>query len=542
MTTLTSILPNLNDRVVAVHPKTGKKVEVTVNKLLKESFHGKTKNSQTISGFTKWEPVKTEPQPKPNSSAPAKFKPGDRVRIVSSGINGTGCVTEKNPDDDPNNAIYRIILDEQNESQLFVETDSDQILLDFQIGDSFAEPEGHRFLMTKTKFNGKKGTILEKTEEDKKSKFLNPFYRIKLDTQEISFLFGKDEFEYLDKENPEVPSLPSPENTSISIIQKQVDFLQFENPNLDTSKLNKDELLKRAVSEHNAIANIEQEEVKLALFKLAHARNAGIYFKSFKTKCFHGEFEKATKDLGVGERIIQMYMQIAQFWNVIEDKAKNIPLLEDSQSQFSVHWALGVIREVKKSFKSAEPTINFNSITEELNAKAKSLGLNNGKSVMPDLRGKDRDRADKLDPTTVNDQPGYYPSSTEYYPPVETEEEEEELAAENFQSLEEIAEDEGVNYPSKVEDVEENHDKTKLVKGTNIPITHVNGLPIRPVGPCEFDSEDDDENHHHEEDDNTIAFCLNEIKESEDPEYVVAGIINALLPKYKTMMQKFGFK
>jgi hypothetical protein len=101
--------------------------------------------------------------------------------------------------------------------------------------------------------------------------------------------------------------------------------------------------------------------------------------------------------------------------------------------------------------------IDFNSVAEELNAKAKSLGLTNGKSVMPDLRGNDRDRADKLDPSTVDDRPG------SYYPVVEVMKE------------------------------ENRDDDTKYVKGTNIPITHIGGLPIRVIDPYEDEDEDDEE-------------------------------------------------
>ncbi|MGL4376242.1 MAG: hypothetical protein ACRCT1_07385, partial [Microcoleaceae cyanobacterium] len=77
-------LPQLNDRVVAIHPKTRKKVQVTVVKVLKNSFHGQDKSFVTTPGFTKWEPATTETKESNFvKSTPAKFKPGDRVRIVS---------------------------------------------------------------------------------------------------------------------------------------------------------------------------------------------------------------------------------------------------------------------------------------------------------------------------------------------------------------------------------------------------------------------------------------------------------------------------
>ncbi|MGL4375428.1 MAG: hypothetical protein ACRCT1_03270 [Microcoleaceae cyanobacterium] len=556
-------LPKLNDSVVAVHPKSGKKIQVTVTKVLKNSFHGKTQNSTIIPGFTKW----NEPQPKPNpvkstpvksTSTPAKFKAGDRVRIISTGINGCGTVVEKNLDDPKNNDIYRIVLDGKNESELFPEDDLDnKIVLDFQPGD--------RVIVNTQNARGKIGTIIEKTEEDKESRFFNHLYRIQLDNEETSHLYAKDEFKYLSNTKP----IETPETQITSIAQKQIDFLSFQSDSLDTGELNKDELLARAISEHLAIAGIEKEEAKLALFKLSHARNAGICFKSFKARCQHGEFENSVKSLGVSERVAQNYMQIATFWNCIEAKANCDSLLKECQTQtLSITWALGIIRDEKKSLKSAEPNkepeqlplfappteqaitegdnvevaedsyfdgktgtvtgftangnkavvrfdpdndgcspsglidlknlnlkqTNFNSVAEELDEKAESLGLTNGKSVLPDLRNRDRSVAEKLDPTTVNDQLGYYP--VEVIP-------------------------------------------QEYVKGTNLPIKYANGLPIRPVGPCEFDSEDDEEeeNPHHEEDDESIIALVYEIRESEDPEYVIAGIINALLPEYKALIQ-----
>lgn len=323
MNTATLTLPKLNDRVTAVHPETGKKVQVIVTKVLKSSFDGQDEKLITITGFTKWEPAKSEPQ--------------------------------------------------------------------------------------------------------------------------------------------------------------QVDFLSFQTDSLDTSELNKDELLRRAISEHKAITEIEREEAKLALFKLNHARNAGIYFKSFKAQCQHGEFKVAVRNLGVSDRTAQAYMQIATFWNVIEGKAQHAALLEESQI-LSIRWALRQIDEEKKLLKSAEPgptneelpllalsqeqetpppitegsnfevveegyfkgkngkvtgftangnkavvrfdpdndgcspselidlkdlNLKHNSVAEELDAKAESLGLTNGKSALPDLR--DRALADKLNPTTVDGQAGHYP-------------------------------------------------------------------------------------------------------------------------------------
>jgi hypothetical protein len=611
MTTLTSILPNLNDRVVAVHPKSGKKIEVTVTKLLKKSFTGKNKNS-LITGFTKWEPA-DEPKPNPVDLIPAKFKPGDRVRIISSGINGSGTVVAKNSDDPKNNDIYRIVLDGKNESELFPEDDLDnKIVLDFQPGD--------RVLMLTGKFKGIAGNIVEKTEEDKKTKFFNHLYRIKVDYQEESYLFAKDEFEflYLNDEKKREKELESTTEESTSIAQKQVDFLSFQNADsIDTSELNKDELLTRAISEHNAIAGIEKEEAKLALFKLSHARNAGIYFKSFKARCVHGEFENSVKSLGVSERVAQNYMQIATFWNCIEAKANCDSLLKECQTQtLSITWALGIIRDEKKSLKSAEPNkepeqlplfappteqaitegsnvevaedsyfkgktgtvtgftsggdkavirfdpdndgcspsglidlkslnlkqTDFNSVAEELDSQAESLGLTNGKSVLPDLRGNDRDRADKLDPTTVDDRPGSYnPVGANDHSSVSIKEEtrddeeidEEEKTDEDDKEIKEEELDKKlIGLPEEVI----NEDKTEIVKATNFAPTHINGLPICVIDP--YQGEENNDENPHEEDDDTIDWCLNEIEESEDPEYVIEGIIKALIPKYQAVIQK----
>ncbi len=544
MNTATLTLPKLNDRVVAVHPKTKKKIQVVVTKVLKTSFHGQSKNFTTITGFTKWEPA-NEPQTKATPITPAKFKAGDRVRIISTGINGCGTVVEKNSNDPKSNNIYRILLDGKSQSDVFPDDDDNKIVIDFKTGD--------RVVMS-GKLKGKTGTVIEKTEEDKKSRFLDYLYRIQLDNEEESQLYAKDEFKYL----PNTKPIETPETQITSIAQKQIDFLSFQSDSLDTSELNKDELLTRAISEHNAIAGIEKEEAKLALFKLHHARNAGIYFKSFKARCVHGEFENSVKSLGVSDRTAQTYMQIASFWGVIEGKAQSSALLEECQT-LSINWALNVIRDEKKLLKSAEPepkqpeelplfaalppitegsnvevvedsyfkgktgTVTgltsgnkaivrfdpdndecspsglidlknlktFNSVAEELDSQAESLGLTNGKSILPDLRDRDRARSDELDPTTVNDQPGHYP--VEVIP-------------------------------------------QEYVKGTNLPIKYANGLPIHPPTPS-YELENEEEENPHEEDDNTITWLLNEIQESEDPEYVITGIIKNLLPKYKSLIQ-----
>lgn len=553
MNTTTLTLPQENDRVVAVHPKTGKKVQVTVTKVLKKSFHGETKSSVTITGFTKWEPA-TIPKEKKEIKLP-KFKPGNRIRIISTGINGWGYIIEKEPDDPQDSEIYRVILDGKNQSELFAQTEKDEIILDFK--------EGDRVLMLTKELKGKTGTIIEKSEEDKESRFFNNLYRIKLNDEEISHLYAKDEFEFSIK-----PVEPSETTEVTSIAQKQIDFLSFENADsIDTSELKKDELLTRAISEHHAIAGIEKEEAKLALFKLSHARNAGIYFKSFKARCVHGEFESSVRELGVSDRTAQTYMQIASFWGVIEGKAQSSALLEESQV-LSISWALNVIRDEKKSLKSAEPNpelplfnlptnqptdnqptepppitegsnvevieegyfngktgiitgftqhgdkaiVRFDSdndgyspsslidlknlkhsVAEELNKKAESLGLTNGKSILPDLRDRDRSVTEKLDPTTVNDQPGYY-------------------------SVEVI-----------------NNDETEYVEGTSLPIRYINGLPIHP--PTPLYELDDDEETNHEYDDELIDTLVKAIKDSEDPKYVIAGIIKGLLPEYKSLIE-----
>lgn len=486
MNTATLTLPKLNDRVIAIHPKTGKKVQVVVTKVFKKSFHGINEKTGIFSSFTKWEPLKTEP--KPDKSTPAKFKAGDRIRIVSTGINGWAQIIEKQLDDPQHSEIYRVILDGKSQSELFAQTEKDEIILDFK--------EGDRVLMLTKELKGKTGSIIKKTEEDKESRFFNKLYRIKLDGEEISHLYSKDEFEFSIK-----PVEPSETTEATSIAQKQIDFLSFENADsIDTSELKKDELLARAISEHHAIAKIEKEEAKLALFKLNHARKAGDYFRAFKKRCQHGEFESSVQELGVSNRTAQTYMQIASFWGVIEGKAQSSALLEECQV-LSISWALNVIRDEKKSLKSAEPNpelplfnlptnqptdnqptepppitegsnveiteegffngkigvitgftqqgnkavvrfnsnnghshsglidlknlkqTDFNSITEELDEKAKNLGLTNG---LPDLRDRDRSVAEKLDPTTVNDQPGYYPVEI-VYPPVETVENHDEI-------------------------------------------------------------------------------------------------------------------
>ncbi|MGE5658471.1 MAG: hypothetical protein ACM37W_17860 [Actinomycetota bacterium] len=181
---------------------------------------------------------------------------------------------------------------------------------------------------------------------------------------------------------------------------------------LSIGSLSKDELLERAIAEHQAISFIEREEMELALQKLERARAAGLYFQEFKRRCRHGEFELSLESSGIRPRTAQDYMAIAKNWELLEEKARSFALLE-SQT-LGVGWALNTIREEKKQLKSAapvteettvntysQPSLEFSSVEQEQTAVAESLGLRNGKTVLPDLRDSDRSREEAVNPFIV---------------------------------------------------------------------------------------------------------------------------------------------
>ncbi|HLO52510.1 MAG TPA: DNA N-6-adenine-methyltransferase [Kamptonema sp.] len=132
----------------------------------------------------------------------------------------------------------------------------------------------------------------------------------------------------------------------------ELNTLQALSEELNLGALNKDELLAKALGQHQAITSIEREEFNLALIKLYRVRLAGLCLQEFKRRCKHGEFEGSLESVKLKPRTAQNYMAIAKNWELIESKAQQISLLEQGQT-LGLNWALEAVRESKRSLKSA---------------------------------------------------------------------------------------------------------------------------------------------------------------------------------------------
>lgn len=135
----------------------------------------------------------------------------------------------------------------------------------------------------------------------------------------------------------------------------ELSTLQALSEELNLGALNKDELLAKALDQHQAITSIEREEFNLALIKLYRVRLAGLCLQEFKRRCKHGEFEGSLESVKLKPRSAQNYMVIAKNWDLIESKAQQISLLEQGQT-LGLNWALEAVRDAKRSLKSAAPS------------------------------------------------------------------------------------------------------------------------------------------------------------------------------------------